>query len=142
MRNPPGRKYFYQEFFYSLTSADFYFNKMEAKCKRCGKENTKWNSGETYKGLDEHHNPPQFMMNEWKGELYFLCRECHKELHQKIIVPLLNNFARTLKYNGSEYWIWFKILPIDKPNAIKKVYNTTKDFIENVNTTNITTKGN
>jgi hypothetical protein len=112
---------------------------MKEFCEKCGAKNTGWISGEKYKGLEEHHNPPKFMVETWVGEIYTLCDECHEKLHQKIIIPFLNEKARTLKFNGSEYWLWRKIIPIDRKDVVEKIFWITKKWKEDKNDTNTQT---
>jgi hypothetical protein len=41
------------------------------KCYKCkGEFNEKAKKYKTYKGIDVHHNPPQFLMDKWEGETY------------------------------------------------------------------------
>ena len=76
------------------------------KCEKCGRDiESEWKSGVTYEGIDYHHNPPQFLMDNWKGDLLKLCRDCHtgkNGLHKQILI-LMNKKANTLKFNGSEH---------------------------------------
>jgi len=101
-----------------------------AKCKKYFTGN-EWKSGKTYEGIDEHHNPPKFMVNVWEGKLYNLCRKCHRELHDEII-KILNEEAKTLKFVNSEHWVWIKILPINQPKAVKRVFDFTEEWINEV----------
>jgi hypothetical protein len=97
------------------------------KCAKCGIElNENW---------QEHHVWCKFMNNphgntwkEYANRLY-LCEKCHFELHQMIIIPLLNDKTRALKFNGSEYWLWKKILPIDRELVIEEVCKETMRWI-------------
>lgn len=100
------------------------------KCNKCKKEffNGEWKSGETYKGIDEHHNPPKFMMEIWKGKFYNLCRDCHRELHDEII-KILNDEANTLKFVNSEHWVWLKIIPKNRLKATKRVFKFTEEWV-------------
>ena len=66
---------------------------MKGICDKCNKLIMhKWESGKTYEGIDAHHNPPEFISNffkeEWSGEFYRLCRKCHRDLHNKILIIL------------------------------------------------------
>ena len=97
------------------------------KCDKCGKDFEE-------KFLDAHHIHPKFMDNKrGNGKKFMLCdfkdRGCHYDIHHKIIIPLLNNYARTLKFNGSEYWLWKKILLIDRPKVILEIIKASEDFI-------------
>ena len=95
-------------------------------CNRCKKD---FNEIESYhvwcKFMDNPHG------NTWKEypNRINLDFTCHKALHQTVIIPLLNKFARTLKFNGSEYWLWKQIAPIDKSEAIEEVCKATLKFI-------------
>ena len=96
-------------------------------CSRCKKE---------LKEYEEHHLFPKFMDNPhgYTFETYpnkvNLCFTCHKALHQTIIIPLLNKFARTLKRNGSEHYLWNNLIaPIDKPTITKEVLEESYIFI-------------
>ena len=91
-------------------------------CDKCKEDIlSNWEIYKTYNGIDEHHNPPQFMMVEWKGEKYNLCRDCHKELHHLFIVPIMNKIAGTLKTNGSEHWLWMKMCPMKRDECREAV---------------------
>ena len=127
------------------------------KCAKCGKENTEWKSGVTYVGLDQHHNPPQYMFKkrifcgkylndgtedeQWSGELYFLCRECHtgkNGLHNTIILPHLLKNSNLLKKKNSEYWIWCYNIKFNNSVRIRnEIFELTKQWIkkEDDNTT-------
>jgi hypothetical protein len=120
------------------------------KCIKCGKENTEWKSGEIYEGLDRHHNPPKYMFKpinlsgiyyndgtieeEWTGEMYILCRDCHtgkNGLHQIIIIPYLLKKSGMLKYNGNEQWIWKNILRCDRKLIREEIFLLSKNWVEN-----------
>lgn len=96
------------------------------KCDRCHKHQIQ---------IESHHTWCKFMDNSkgnsWKHypNRFDLCFNCHKALHQKVIIPLLNKKARTLKFNGSEYWLWKKIAKIDQEDAIESVCVETIKFI-------------
>jgi hypothetical protein len=99
------------------------------KCDKCKKEiESKWKSGETYEGIDYHHNPPQFMVNEWHGKIYALCRKCHTELHKEIR-KILNEVAETLKFVNSEHWVWIKMSPIKQWKAVDEITKFTEVWI-------------
>jgi len=56
------------------------------KCEKCERDITEqWENNITYKGEEEHHNPPQFMLDNWRGTLHNLCVDCHDDLHKEII---------------------------------------------------------
>ena len=128
------------------------------KCQKCGKENIEWKSGVRYEGLDEHHNPPQYMFKEkvfygkyindgieneiWKGEIYILCRECHtgkNGLHETIILPYLLKNSNLLKKNNNECWIWrYHIIPKDRIMMREEIFKLTKQWLEKEDDTNST----
>ena len=86
----------------------------------------------TYKGIDIHHNPPKeiikFLKEEWKGELYPLCRECHKKLHIEI-TKILKKYSNKPKYN-SDYWLMLNST-INKLNEAKEeIYSFTKKWLK------------
>lgn len=114
---------------------------MNGKCDYDGEEIiTKWESGKTYEGLDEHHNPPKFLcVGEWSGKTYFLCRKHHTELHKEI-KKILNKIAGTMKFVNSEDWL-LKKMSLNQINmARQEVYNFTEEWIKNGNTNQTTTK--
>lgn len=84
---------------------------------------------------ESHHVWCKFMDNShgytWKHypNRFELCLPCHKALHRLIIIPILNRFARTLKSNGSEYWLWMQISPLDKEAATDAVCEATLKFV-------------
>jgi hypothetical protein len=95
-------------------------------CKRCRKE---------FLQLEEHHLFPKFMDNPhgYSFENYpnrvNLCFTCHKALHQIIIIPMLNEMARTLKANGSEFWLWKQIASVDKMGVARRIVEASYKFI-------------
>jgi hypothetical protein len=101
------------------------------KCKEDFTETT-YKTGETYKGIDEHHNPPKFLFkkkSEWKGKTYFLCRDDHVELHRQIKI-ILNKIAGTLKFCNSEDWLCKKMCDNQILIARGEVYNFTEEWIK------------
>jgi hypothetical protein len=105
-------------------------------CNKCQKDILEtWKTKVTYNGIDRHHNPPQFMMIQWKGEMYNLCRECHKMLHHKFIIPIMNKISGVLRYNGSEHWLWQSMSPKQREECREAIYLSTKRWIEDGNTT-------
>ena len=98
-------------------------------CDKCKQDfsNVVWEKGKTYNGIDQHHNPPEFMVEKWEGEIYNLCRKHHRELHDKII-EILNE--GTLKFVKSEYWAWIKIIPSKRQEVIEKVIKFTKGWVD------------
>lgn len=109
---------------------------MILKCSKCNKDvdNTIFQSGEIFKGIDEHHNPPKFLTGEdnWNKfdgrDLLNLCRDCHRELHN-IILIMMNKKANTLKFNGSEYWLCRKMSIQQKEELAKEVFEYTNQWI-------------
>jgi len=100
------------------------------KCDKCGNDFSGYiyEKGETYNGIDEHHNPPKFLMRNWEGKFYNLCRGCHRKLHDEIII-ILNKVAGTLKFNKSEHWVTKKMSPNQIEEARKIVYIFTEEWI-------------
>jgi hypothetical protein len=85
--------------------------------------------------VEEHHlwckfmdNPHGYAYGSYPSR-FNLCFTCHKAIKQIIVFPILNEFARTLKINRSEYWLWKQIAEIDKPVVIKKVVEESYKFI-------------
>ena len=110
---------------------------MRDSCIKCSAKNKKWISGEKFEGLEEHHNPPRYMFKDrkqWCGEIFTLCDRCHEYLHHNIIIPLLNVISGTLKRNGSEHWLWNKLIPEYKREDAKQlIINATRRFIHDTN---------
>jgi hypothetical protein len=86
--------------------------------------------------IESHHvwckfmdNPHGYTFKEGQPNRYDLCFDCHKKLHQEIIIPLLNSHARTLKKNGSEFWLWKQIAQIDKPKVILDITENTIKWV-------------
>ena len=119
------------------------------KCQKCNEENIEWKSGVTYVGLDEHHNPPQFMFkregevingdygNKWVGEIYTLCRGCHtgiNGIHRKIIIPHLMKASGALRFNGNEQWLWKGVIPINRKKVREEIFTLSKKWVEDGNT--------
>ena len=104
------------------------------KCDKCKEDiNVIWKSRETYKGIDKHHNPPEFLSNflkeKWSGEFYYFCRDCHRKLHNEIII-LLNKKTNTSKFINSEFWVIQKInLKLIKESQTE-IYDFTKEWIK------------
>ncbi len=73
------------------------------ECEKCNDlwDSNTWESGVTYKGIDKHHNPPEFISNffkeKWSGEFYNLCRKCHRDLHNEILI-ILNKHSTSFKF--------------------------------------------
>ena len=114
------------------------------RCDKCGGDfDEKAEKYKTYKGIDVHHNPPQFLMDKWEGETYNLCRKCHRELHDEII-KILNQVAHTLKFNKNEYWVCQQMSPNEKEIAKQVVYDFTNRWLEKKDgdTKDIAAKGN
>lgn len=103
---------------------------MKKNCELCGVANKPWVSGETFDGLHEHHNPPQYMLKPWKGELLTLCRKDHESIHRDLILPHLNKIAGTLKPIKSESWIWTRLLTeIQKDSIPNEIFKETKRWL-------------
>ena len=106
------------------------------QCEKCLKmfEDNEFVRGETYKAIDEHHNPPKFLMDKdkWKGELPFLCRECHREIHN-IIIRMMNKKAGTLKFLNSEHWLLKKMSLNQRDELAVEVFNFTKEWLKDGN---------
>lgn len=99
--------------------------------------NSEWKSGETYEGLDRHHNPPEFMFKEkeeWFGEMLLLCRKHHVELHREIKKILHKNSNRGTFVN-SEFWLMQSMSENQILKAREEVYNFTKEWIKKDDTT-------
>jgi hypothetical protein len=100
------------------------------KCQKCGKDfsDAIWKSGETYEGIDQHHNPPEFISDylgeAWSGEFYNLCRKHHRELHDEIL-KILNKKSTALKFINSEYWICKRMNKNQIKEAQKEIYEFT-----------------
>jgi hypothetical protein len=106
------------------------------KCKKCGSLNKPAEKGITFEGLDEHHNPPRYMFdnrNTWNGELYWLCRKHHTGIlgiHKTIILPILLNNMTSIRFNGSEEYIWRNLIIPSKKEIIKKeVFESSKKWV-------------
>ena len=101
-------------------------NVFKKRCGRCKRKIIQ---------IEEHHLLPKYMDNPhgYSFEGYVsrvnLCIACHKALHRAIIIPLLNKFAKTLKPNNSEFWLWKKISEIDKPSVKKATVETSLKFL-------------
>ncbi len=102
------------------------------RCDFCKEEfNQKAEQGITYVGIDEHHNPPQFMFEDnekWTGEYYNLCRKNQRQLHDEII-KILNEELGTLKFVNSEHQIWIRMNLIQRKKSRERVYEFTKKWI-------------
>lgn len=103
-------------------------------CDKCKKDfsHITWISGETYEGIDKHHNPPEFLSDylreQWSGEFYNLCRDCHKQLHKEILI-ILNKKSSNLKFINSEFWICKKMSLKELQEVKIGIYNFTKEWI-------------
>jgi len=107
------------------------------KCEKCGKEDVEWKKNKTYHGLDEHHNPPEFITKrlgeKWVGARHLLCRDCHTELHKTIKQILFRN-SNSTKFVNSEYWLMNKMNLTQLKTAKGEITNFTKVWIKNGNT--------
>jgi len=100
------------------------------KCEKCERDITEqWENNITYKGEEEHHNPPQFMLDNWRGTLHNLCVDCHDDLHKEII-KILNKILGTLKFCNSEYWVWRKMSQQQKAQSINETTKFTNEWLE------------
>ena len=104
------------------------------KCIKCNKkfEKNQFQRGKKYLGIDEHHNPPEFMFEKderWFGEIINLCRKCHVELHE-LIRNIMFEHSNLFKKNNSDYWIWIKVLPCDRKKCREEIFNFTKEWIK------------
>lgn len=104
-----------------------------AKCKKRKQDFPEWKNGETYIGLDLHHNPPEFisdyMNEEWSGEKFFLCRGCHQELHKQILLIMFKHSTLS-KPKNSEYWTWQSIIPSKRKEMIDEIVKFTRGWID------------
>lgn len=92
-------------------------------CKRCGVKNSKeYQMGETYKGIDFHHNPPEFMFEEncWKGDLIPLCRDCHVWIHKEIKL-IMFKYSNLFKFVNQEDGLWKHIIGEKRKECIKEI---------------------
>jgi len=101
-------------------------------CMKCGEDlsHIRAEKYKTYEGIDEHHSPPEFMLEEWEGRIIPLCRKHHKELHIEII-RIMFEHSTLFKPNKSEHWTWIKVIPTNRPKCIKEVIKFTDDWIKN-----------
>jgi len=101
------------------------------ECDKCHEfwDSNCWEYKRTYKGIDQHHNPPKFMVEKWEGKIYNLCRKHHRELHDEII-KILQKYSNQLKKVKSEYWTWIYILPKDRKECVKEITEFTKKWVE------------
>jgi hypothetical protein len=115
---------------------------MKCDCCKNNFEQNQWKRFVTYKGLDKHHNPPTFITNflveDWKGDVYNLCRDCHTEGENNIhlnIKKILNKNSSSLKFINSEQWIMKKMTIKQIQEAKDEIIIFTKRWIdENGNT--------
>lgn len=103
-------------------------------CKKCLNDfNIKAEKNVTYLGIDEHHNPPEFMFEKdeiWFGEMVSLCRKCHRELHDNLIEIMLKH-STLFKKNKSEYWIWLHTSLNERKKCREECYNFTNEWLNN-----------
>lgn len=95
-------------------------------CNRCKKD---------FIQIESHHvwckvmdNPSGLTWKEYPNR-FNLCLACHRALHREIIIQILNECARTLKFNGSEHWTWIQVAHSDKEETIEKVCSATLKFV-------------
>jgi len=110
---------------------------MKEFCEKCGRANEKWETGKTFNGLDEHHNPPKHLFEwigeVWKGETYTLCRNCHtgnEGLHPKIIIPLMLKWSGLLRRCNSEFWIAKQMSPDIIRKCRNEIFIESKKWVE------------
>ncbi|MEX2017261.1 MAG: hypothetical protein WD876_02210 [Candidatus Pacearchaeota archaeon] len=101
-----------------------------------------WKSRETYRGIDRHHNPPEFMFKDtkkekWTGEMLDICRKHHIELHKEIKKIMYRN-SNSLKFINSEDWLMKKMSSEQIVRARKEVYIFTKEWLKQKDDTNTT----
>jgi hypothetical protein len=111
-------------------------------CVRCNRIFTdKWIVNKTYKGIDRHHNPPEFISNflkeSWSGEFYYLCRDCHVELHREIR-RILHKNSNSLKFINSDDWLLKKMTINQIKKAKDEIYLFTKKWVEDKDDTTTT----
>jgi len=108
-------------------------------CQKCNGDFSEaiYQKCKTYEGIDEHHNPPEFLSNflkeSWSGEFYKLCRKCHRKLHDEIIV-ILNKKVNSFKLINSEYWILQKMNLKQIKEVKDEIYSFTLEWMKNENT--------
>jgi hypothetical protein len=109
----------------------------------CSKRNhevidSEWKSGETYEGLDRHHNPPEFMFKrgeqKWFGEMLSLCRKHHVEIHREI-KQILFRHSSLIKFVNSEDWLCKHITDLKFNLARIEIYNFTKRWLNDTKST-------
>lgn len=105
------------------------------KCKGLYDSNS-WERGLTYKGIDKHHNPPEFISERlgepWSGEFYNLCRKCHVDLHKEIKQILFRN-SNCFKFVNSEFWLMQHMTLQNIKKAKEEIYLFTKEWVKNGN---------
>jgi len=86
-------------------------------CMKCGEDlsHIRAEKYKTYEGIDEHHSPPEFMLEEWEGR----------------IIRIMFEHSTLFKPNKSEHWTWIKVIPTNRPKCIKEVIKFTDDWIKN-----------
>lgn len=98
-------------------------------CKKCNHLfKHKWEKGKTWEGIDEHHSPPEFMLDEWKGKIIPLCRKHHRNLHDRII-KIMFKHSNLFKPKKSEHWTWVAIMPNKRKECIEEVIKFTKEWL-------------
>ncbi len=100
-------------------------------CEKCKKDfsDKKWEKGETYEGIDSHHNPPEFMLDKWKGNMIDLCRKHHREIHD-FILDIMFKHSTLFKPLKSEHWMWVNIIPYKREECIEEVIKFTEEWLE------------
>jgi len=104
-------------------------------CEKCNADFSEVNAEKykTYEGIDEHHNPPEFMFEKgekWNGRFIKLCRKCHTELHKEIR-EIMFKHSNLFKPKNSDHWIWIAVLPINRIKCREEVKEFTERWLEN-----------
>ncbi|HUS51498.1 MAG TPA: hypothetical protein VMZ91_15115, partial [Candidatus Paceibacterota bacterium] len=90
--------------------------------------------------IEEHHNPPEFMLEIWKGELIDLCRDCHILKLHPLITEIINKYSNKLKPTKSMDWAWKYVPSENKEKCRKEIIEFTNRWLnENGDTNSETT---
>ena len=109
---------------------------MKINCEKCRKEfdtssEDYWESGKIFEGIDRHHNPTEeiyrILKQEWNGEFYNLCRDCHQILHKEIIL-ILKKYSMKPKYD-SAHWLMKYMTPSKIISAMEEIYGFTNKWV-------------
>lgn len=99
------------------------------KCEKCGFEIEPKDYTDLIR-IEEHHNPPKFMLKNWKGELINLCRDCHIEKLHPLITNIILKNSNKLKPTKSMEWAWKYVPYENKEKCIKEVTAFTEKWIK------------